>query len=69
MNKTHIQIPKRILEQFLTASQELFIAQDILEDFLFASDKEFIQKMRHLRKEHQKGRVKEWQELKTGYGV
>ncbi len=53
-----ITLPRRVVEHFLQASQELTALQDELEDYLIARQPRVLKKLRRARREHLAGHTK-----------
>ena len=62
-------MPKKVIEDVLSAGRRFLAAEDALEDALLASDQAFVKKMRRLRAEHLHGRAGAWDALKKRHGV
>ena len=69
MPKAVVQIPRKVLRDVVEAGRHFREAEDALEDFLLATDAPFLKKMRHLRLQHRRGWLGDWQKLKARYGL
>ena len=53
-----ITLPKRVLEEFLHASEAFASLQDTLEDYLIAHQPNLLKKLRQARREHLAGKTR-----------
>ena len=65
-NLKTIPVPQKLLSSMIETQKKWKEFNDEFEDFLLSLNKQFIKKMERARKEHLKGKVKDFQKLKQG---
>jgi hypothetical protein len=65
-NKTTntIPLPKKLFDSLIEAQKKWEKVSDELEDFLLSLDKRFLRKMKKAKREHERGKTKDFKELK-----
>jgi hypothetical protein len=59
-----ITLPKKLFDSLLKAQESWERVSNELEDFLLSLDKRFIRKMKKARKEHLRGKTRDFVKLK-----
>jgi hypothetical protein len=65
-NKTTntISLPKKLFDSLIEAQKKWERVSDELEDFLLSLDKRFLRKMKKAKREYERGKIKDFEELK-----
>jgi hypothetical protein len=65
-NKTTntIPLPKKLFDSLIEAQKKWERVSDELEDFLLSLDKRFLRKMKKAKREQERGKIKDFKELK-----
>jgi hypothetical protein len=59
-----IPLPEKLFYSMIEAQKKLEEFTNEFEDFLFSLDKQFIKKMKKAKKEHLKGKLKDFEKFK-----